>query len=120
MARLPIEKQITFLFTHDLGATAKFYEYTLGMKLMLDQGQCRIYEVTSNGWIGFCQREDVASIKDNVIFTIVTPEVERWYEQLNALGVKFEKRPTTNEKFNIFHCLFRDPNGYLIEIQQFL
>lgn len=120
MARLSIDKQITFLYTSDLGATAQFYEYVLGLKLVLNQGKCRIYEVTSNGWIGFCHRENIGEPSDHVIFTLVTPDVEKWHEQLNAIGVRFEKPPIINEKFKIFHCLFRDPNGYLIEIQRFI
>ncbi len=123
-----ISEQITFLYTADLQQTAEFYENTLGLELWLDQGACRIYQVSSDGYLGFCEREDAAAKHavaehPDVIFTIVTPgkaDVDTWYEFLKAKGVEFEKAPETNPKYKIYHCFLRDPNGYLIEIQFFL
>jgi catechol 2,3-dioxygenase-like lactoylglutathione lyase family enzyme len=54
-----------------------------------------------------------------VIFTIVTQEVDAWYEFLSHKGVIFEKPPSYNPQYKIYHCFVRDPNGYLIEIQRF-
>ena len=120
MDRLPIDQQITFLYTRDLETTARFYEQMLGLPLALDQGSCRIYRVSSDGYLGFCQRNAASEQPDGVIFTIVTQEVDRWYEHLVARGIAFEKPPALNPKYNIYHCFLRDPNGYLIEIQRFL
>jgi catechol 2,3-dioxygenase-like lactoylglutathione lyase family enzyme len=119
MDRLPIDQQITFLYTRDLETTAHFYEQVLGLDLALDQGSCRIYRVSGDGYLGVCQRSDAPEKPDGVIFTIVTQEVDRWYEHLCARGVDFEKPPALNPKYNIYHCFLRDPNGYLIEIQRF-
>jgi catechol 2,3-dioxygenase-like lactoylglutathione lyase family enzyme len=121
MRRPPIGQQITFLYTQDLAATARFYEEVVGLELKLDQGSCRIYKVSQDGYIGFCQRSDVPDgTSDRVILTLVTPEVDGWYEYLRAQGVAFEKPPATNPKYDIYHCFLRDPNGYLVEIQRFL
>jgi catechol 2,3-dioxygenase-like lactoylglutathione lyase family enzyme len=51
--------------------------------------------------------------------TIVTKEVDRWYRYLTDRGIEFEKEPAFNPEYDIYHCLLRDPNGYLIEIQRF-
>lgn len=120
MSHPPIDQQITFLYTSDLQATARFYEKVLGLRLALDQGACRIYLIKVDSYIGFCQRDDVASNHDDVIFTLVTHQVDDWHRYLLQQGVTFEKSPTLNRKFNIYHCTFRDVNGYLIEIQTFL
>ncbi len=123
MTHPPISEQITFLYTVDLEATADFYENTLGLDLWLDQETCRIYQVSQNGLLGFCQRADTQADHPDVIFTIVTPEasdVDAWYERLKDMGVKFEKAPAENPRYKIYHCFLRDPNGYLIEIQKFL
>ncbi len=122
MAHPPIEAQITFLYTHDLAATARFYEDIMGLPLKLDQGSCRIYGVGGEAYIGFCQRSEAASSRDEdrVILTFVTPEVDAWYRHLSERGVAVEKPPQVNPKYNIYHCFLRDPNGYLIEIQRFL
>jgi catechol 2,3-dioxygenase-like lactoylglutathione lyase family enzyme len=120
MSHPPINQQITFLYTPDLPSTARFYEEVLGLMLVLDQGACRIYRTGEGSYIGFCQRDDTKSDHMDVIFTLVTPQVDEWYQYLLKRGVTFEKPPALNPEFNIYHCFFRDVNGYLIEIQRFL
>ena len=112
------DAQVTFCYTHDLETTTQFYERTLGLELVLDQGSCRIYRVASGGYLGVCERAE-SSRPDGIILTLVTEDVDGWYERLKSRGVVFEKPPTYNEKFRIYHCFLRDPNGYLIEIQRF-
>ncbi|BAY32408.1 glyoxalase/bleomycin resistance protein/dioxygenase [Nostoc carneum NIES-2107] len=122
--RPPIDQQITFLYTQDLAASASFYEDKLGFHLWLDQGTCRIYTVTGSGYLGLCQesgifRTEINEKQSSVIFTLVTQQVDEWYEYLQQQGVEFEQPPTFNEKYKIYHFFLRDPNGYLIEIQRF-
>jgi catechol 2,3-dioxygenase-like lactoylglutathione lyase family enzyme len=121
MTSLPIDSQITFLYTRDLDATARFYEDIMGLSLWLDQGTCRIYQVTGSAYVGFCKRDDAKrGDEQHVIFTLVTEDVDGWYHMLQTRGVAFEKAPSVNPKYNIYHCFLRDPNGHLIEIQHFL
>lgn len=114
-----IESQITFLYTNNLEVTGEFYEDKMGFPLVLDQGPCRIYEVTQNSYVAFCQKKCKSVDISSVIFTIVTPDVDGWYEHLHMKGVDFEEPPQMNQKFKIYHAFLRDPNGYLIEIQKF-
>lgn len=115
---MTFEYSIAFYNTTDLDATAAFYEAVLGLVLARDQGDCRIYQVNSSAYIGFCQREIVNTA--GIIICFVAEAVDDWYHQLVARGVIFEKPPTLNPTYNIYHCFFRDPNGYLLEIQRFL
>ena len=110
---------ITFCYTRDLQQTARFYEETLGLELILDQGPCRIYRVAIEGYIGFCERENAAK-PQGVILTLVIDDVDGWCEHLRQKGVNFEEPPRYNPDYDIYHCFLRDPNGYLIEIQRFL
>jgi len=107
-----------FLATQDLQMTAAFYEKTIGLTLALDQGKCRIYRVADKAFLGFCTKDEIPG-RAGVIVTLVTRDVDEWYQQLQALGVKFEKEPTYNPEYQIYHCFLRDPNGYLVEIQRF-
>jgi catechol 2,3-dioxygenase-like lactoylglutathione lyase family enzyme len=116
----PIAQQITFLYTRDLAATAAFYEETLGLPLVLDQGSCRIYRVSGDAFVGFCQRIEAPEQPAGIIFTLVTADVDSWYAYLQAKGIVLEKAPLVNAQYNIYHFFMRDPNGYLIEIQRFL
>ena len=123
MGRPSIEQQITFLYTRNLSRIAEFYENVMGLPLKLDQGACRIYGVGSDAYLGFCQSENARPMPDEghqIILTLVTPEVDQWYEVLTEKGVAFEKPPAINERFGIYHCFLRDPDGNLIEIQRFL
>jgi catechol 2,3-dioxygenase-like lactoylglutathione lyase family enzyme len=113
-----IDAHIVFLATQDLQMTAAFYEKTIGLTLALDQGKCRIYRVADKAFLGFCTKDEIPG-RDGVIVTLVTRDVDEWYQQLQALGVKFEKEPTYNPEYQIYHCFLRDPNGYLVEIQRF-
>ena len=114
-----ITQQITFLYTRNLPATTNFYEQVLGFPLWLDQGDCRIYQVTGGGYIGFCQRQQTPEQPEGVILCLVTEDVDAWWKMLAGKGIEFEKPPQHNPNHNIYHCFVRDPNGYLIEIQRF-
>lgn len=121
MATKPsIDQQITFLYTRDLRKTTHFYEEVMGLSLVLDQGSCRIYRVSADGFLGFCERASAPEKPEGIIFTFATHQVDEWYQLLIERGVAFEKPPTHNPDYNIYHCFLRDPNGYLLEIQQFL
>ena len=113
-----IDSHIVFLATRDLQMTAAFYEKTLGLTLALDQGKCRIYQVAEEAFLGFCAKDEVTA-RDGLIVTLVTRDVDEWYEKLRNLGVQFEKEPAYNPEYKIYHCILRDPNGYLVEIQRF-
>jgi catechol 2,3-dioxygenase-like lactoylglutathione lyase family enzyme len=112
------DQTITFLHTSDLNKTAHFYEELLGLELVRDQGVCRIYRTSGDGFIGFCKHLEPAA-PQGVILTLVCEDVDGWYEKLRQKGVEFSKAPAHNPKFGIYHCFFKDPNGYLLEIQRF-
>ena len=120
MSTLPLDHQITFFYTRDLTSTAHFYEAIMGLNLARDQGDCRIYHVTDSAYVGFCERATASEQTEGIIICFVTADVDGWYENLKEKGVQFEKLPVINPQYNIYHCLLRDPNGYLIEIQRFL
>jgi catechol 2,3-dioxygenase-like lactoylglutathione lyase family enzyme len=124
-ANIPFEQFVTFLYTSDLAATGQYYEQLLGLPLVLDQGTCRIYRVSPGGFLGFCTRlsttgSEAAPPAAQVVITLATSDVDGWYTRLKTRGVHFEKPPTHHQAFNIYHAFLRDPNGYLLEIQQFL
>jgi len=115
---MPFDAQVTFCYCPDLDASATFYEQTLGLPLVLDQGSCRIYRAATAAYLAFCRRES-APKPEGIILTLVSEDVDGWYSHLSARGVEFETPPKLNPDFQIYHCFLRDPNGYLIEIQRF-
>lgn len=116
---LPVNQQITFLYCQELAPMAAFYEGVLGLELVLDQGSCRIYQTAGQvAYLGICQRAEPRA-KDGVIFTIVTDEVDQWYQRIVERGWTCEHAPRHNATYGIYHFFVRDPNGYLIEVQRF-
>jgi catechol 2,3-dioxygenase-like lactoylglutathione lyase family enzyme len=119
MNRPPLRQQVTFLYTRDLAGTTVFYEEILALPLVLDQWSCRIYRVCGDAFLGFCQRDSAPEQPQGIIFTFVTPAVDAWYDYLVARGQQPEERPLLNPTYNVYHFFLRDPNGYLLEFQEF-
>jgi predicted enzyme related to lactoylglutathione lyase len=121
MKKLNIICQITWVYTANLEQTSSFYEKDLGLKLVRDEGTARIFQVSTTAQIGVCTVfEDRAVEPKGGMITIVTNEVDEWYTQLTNKGIAINDPPHVLEKFNIYRFVLEDPNGYVIEIQQFL
>ncbi len=112
-----IDASITFLRVADIERSHAFYADGLGLVLVLDQGGCRIYQLTDAAYLGVCEREDSGS--SNVIVTIVTQDVAGWYERFTSAGADVDGLPRDNPDYRIYHFFATDPDGHLIEVQRF-
>jgi catechol 2,3-dioxygenase-like lactoylglutathione lyase family enzyme len=114
-----IRSAITFLKTADLESTTRFYTQILGLPQVLDQGTCRIFRLRPGAYLGFCSSE-AAPEQPCVILTLVVEDVDGACAELRRAGVPIEVEPRVNERYQIYQCFARDPNGYMLEIQRFL
>ena len=112
------DQQVVFLPTSDLERADRFYRTLLGLPLVLDQEVCRIYRTGPQAFLGVCEHLAAESAA-GVIVTLVSDDVDGWYQRLLAAGVVFEKPPSRNETFGIYHVFLNDPDGHLLEIQCF-
>ena len=55
-----------------------------------------------------------------MLLTLVTDEVDERHQALVAADVPCEKAPQVHPDYNVYHAFYRDPDGFLIEIQRFL
>jgi len=117
---MPFKEFITFLGTNDLNKTSNFYEHILGLTLYKDQDACLIFNINNQSKIGFCKYMSIIHDDKSPILTLVTEDVDKYYNKLIKAGLNIEEKPQINRKFNIYHFFFKDPNGYTIEIQKFL
>ena len=114
------DQQVTFLYARDLEKSAAFYGEVLGLPLVLDQGSVRIFRTSRSSFLGVGQcNEKWSPTPGGIIVTLVTNDVDEWYERLRSKRVVFDAPPSQNDAFNIYHCFLRDPDGYQIEIQRF-
>lgn len=107
---------LVFLFVEDLERSSTFYR-TLGLDLIIDQGECQILGDGGRMMVGLCGGRTPEP--GGIIVTLVTERVEELCAGLADAGLVFEKGPTSNHRFGITHAFLRDPDGYLVEIQRF-
>jgi catechol 2,3-dioxygenase-like lactoylglutathione lyase family enzyme len=110
---------VLFIYVADLDHASAFYGETLELPLVLEQAHCRIYQVSTAGFVGVCQSGDRPTTPQGVIVTLVRDDVDEFCERLVAKGIALEQSPAHNDRFAIYHAFLRDPDGYLIEIQRF-
>ncbi len=116
-----LSRQISWVYTHDLDSTAEFYADSLGLDCIREEGNARIFETAAGAAIGVCQAfaGRVVEPKGGMI-SLVTDDVDSCYRTLVDRGVAIEQPPHRLEQFGIYTFFVRDPNGYVIEFQQFL
>jgi predicted enzyme related to lactoylglutathione lyase len=120
---MKLSAQITFLYFEDLKQPSQFFERTLGLKLIDDQGFAKIYQISGGAFIGIvdeakghCSRPS----EENVLITLVTDDVDQWYQRLTDAGIAVEAPPKIQEQANVHCFFFKGPGGYVFEIQRFL
>jgi catechol 2,3-dioxygenase-like lactoylglutathione lyase family enzyme len=118
-------QQITFLYAEDPAACRDFYGRVLGLELVQDQGSAAIYAAAGHrAFLGVVRARGPRQgheprAEGGVVLTLVTPAVEAWHAHLLAEGVAVDAAPAVNAATGITHFFFRDPAGYLLEIQRF-
>jgi len=118
------ENTIMFYYT-DLSVVVPFYEETLGLEKTFDQDWVKIYRLTPTSNVGLVREGDEgyhhAQAGNAVMLSIVTDQVDAWYQRLKAVGgVTFLKEIYNNEHVPIRAFLIEDPGGYSIEFYQWL
>ena len=109
---------ITFLFVADLETSHEFYAGALGLDLVVDQGDCRIYRVSGDAFVGICERPDRVA-DDGLIVTLVVDDVDGMHDRLVGAGVGVESPPQQSDTYGIYHAFYRDPDGHAVEVQRF-
>ena len=114
-----IDAQVTFLYTHDLDSTTPFYSDTLGLQLAYEQPSARFYYVGPSSFIGIVFARPGRYVEPKgVVFTLLTSDVDGWYQYLTNRGATPLGPPKLGQSAYTF--FIQDPNGYLIEFQQFV
>ena len=115
-----VDMAITFIYFKDLPKAMDFYENVMGFSLAIDQGFCKIYQASANGYVGLVDEargfHKASDIKP-IILCFRVPDVDAWYEFIKAKGVEIFRDIKTipEEKIRVF--LIHDPEGHVVEIQ---
>jgi predicted enzyme related to lactoylglutathione lyase len=115
-----ISMQISWVYTRDLDSTAEFYADALGLECIRDEGDARIFATAESAAIGVCGAFENRVVEPKgCMISIVTDDVDSWYRRLTEKGVAVAGQPHRLEQFGIYTFFVTDPNGYVIEFQQF-
>jgi len=115
---------ITFFYYEDVEATAPFYERILGLEMTMNQDWVKIFRITPTSSIGLVQQghgfHDVSEDKPAML-SIVTENIDDWYEYLVDSGVEIRKElPDNQSKLKpsdapVRGFVVEDPGGYTVE-----
>ena len=122
-AGLDVDANIIFLYYRDIPAAQRFYEDVLGLRLSVDQGYTKIYQISPTSFVGLVDESQGlhrASEAKPVTLSFVTEQVDAWYEYLVSRGVRMRSplRDGTRHPTRGFVAI--DPEGYFLEFEWFL
>ena len=111
---------ITFLYYRDLNRAETFYRDVLGLPLVIDQGFAKIFRLADGAHVGLV---DEAKGMNNwqedkcVQLCLRVEDVDAWHEWARLEGLSDLSRLFVNDTIGIRAFVFRDPEGYQIEVQ---
>ena len=123
MGEYEVKGLIPWLYYRDLPRAIRFYEDVMGFEMVVDQGWSKIYRIREGAYIGLVDGEKgyhKASDTKPVIVCLNVRNADAWYEMLKGKGVEIEEKPQESERLKIKVFMFKDPEGYVIEIQESL
>jgi len=106
---------ILFLKTKDLGPLRKFYTEQIGAEIWLEQADCTLFR-HGNFLFGFCERGETETGAMLTFFYESKEEVDRMYSRLKESATS---QPSQNDKYDIYQCFVKDPDGRPVELQYF-
>ena len=115
------DKMITFIYYRDLEKGIDFYENVLGFSRIIDQGWCKIYQISNSGYLGIVdERKGMQKWHENksAQICIRVPEVDPWYAYCRGLGCANMSEMFVSDELKIKAFVFDDPEGYQVEFQE--
>ena len=109
---------ITWLYVENVSRSASFYREGLGLRPILQQGDCVVLGLSETAFLGLCQRAEPRETP-GLLLCFVDEDVEGRVAQLVAAGAVLEQAPADNPRYGIVHAFLRDPDGHRVEVQRF-
>jgi predicted enzyme related to lactoylglutathione lyase len=114
---------ITWLYYRDLPRAQRLYEEIMGLNMEVDQGWSKIYKIREGAYVGLVDGaygyHKANNIKP-VILCLNVKDANLWYKKLKENGLEIEELPRESERLKVRVFMFKDIEGYTIEIQETL
>ena len=111
---------ITFIYVRDLPGAERFYADVLGLTLAIDQGWSKIFRICDGAHVGLVDETRGMNrwAEDKPVqLCIRVVDVDAWHGYLRQRAVADQSEIFQNDALGIRAFVFRDPEGYQIEIQ---
>jgi catechol 2,3-dioxygenase-like lactoylglutathione lyase family enzyme len=111
---------ITFLYYKDLKKAQAFYQGVLGLPLVIDQGWSKIFRLADGAHVGLVDEAHGMNkwrAEKSVQICLRVADADAWYHWAKAEELPGLSRILQNDTLGIRAFVFRDPEGYQIEVQ---
>lgn len=118
-----IEGMITFTYYHDLTAAEKFYEEIMGLEKVVDVDFAKVYRAAGGAHMGIVDSAKghlKAKEEKPLMLTFIVDDIVKWYSHFKANDVTIIQPPKEASYLRMKTMLFKDPEGYVGEILEWL
>ena len=112
---------ITWLYYRDLPRAQRFYEEVMGLEMEVDQGWSVIYRIVDGAYVGLVDGAHGYHKANNikpVILCLNVVSADAWHRKLTDAGLELENLVHESERLKVKVFMFKDIEGYTIEIQE--
>ena len=122
--QLTVSATVWWLYYDELEPIQRFYERTMGLELIVDQGWAKVYPTSPTGFIGFVDGArglHSATDSSGVTMSFLTDDIESWFSHMqNQDGFEFRTEELGDESGRVRTFVGYDPGGYYLEWDEFL
>ncbi len=119
-----LEGTLTLFYYDDLERAFNFYRDVVGLDFVADFEYVKIFKVIDGALLGLVDGElgsHRTSPSKPVRLVVMVNDIESWFRRVKAGGVNtFEDEPLTGKKMKLKGFTFEDPEGYTVEMVQYL
>jgi catechol 2,3-dioxygenase-like lactoylglutathione lyase family enzyme len=120
-----IDETVIMLYYRDLGPATAFYGDALGLETVYESASAKLFRLTSTAIVGIVREGEQAyhPVRDEnaVMLSIVTADVDAWYERLRDRDDVEILKPVADSPDNPIRAfLVADPGGYTVEFFSWL
>ena len=120
---MKIDGTITFFYYDNLQKSTIFYEEIMNFPKVIDIPLAKVFKIHGNSHLGLVDgHKGYLQHRDDkpVMLSWFSEDIDGWYKHLKKAGVIIEQPPKKQDYLEMKTMLFRDPEGYLLEILQWL